>query len=238
MSAHALYRLSGILLITGGLAAAIAHELHPAAPSDPAALMHYAHSSQPAHLLLFAGALLTIFGLPGHFLKQASSAGWFGLIAVAFLAAGILLADVLHCVLEFSVFPVLIETVPYTTIKIVETTYSETPLALLQRIGQILVFVGTPLTALASLRARARSWAALPLLFASLVQLSVLVPALSHRTGQRFPIVLYLALAALGIALFEKNQRSPGRLQTEGVRLDPRGEVPASKLSVERVRVH
>jgi len=62
MSQKRLYRLGSLALILGGTLATTAHALHLEEPPDPAQLAHYAHLSQPIHLLLFAGGLLVLLG--------------------------------------------------------------------------------------------------------------------------------------------------------------------------------
>jgi hypothetical protein len=133
VSSSALYRLAAILLIAGGLAAGVAHIVHPSSPPrDPSSLVHYAHASRPAHLLLFAGAMLVLLARPAHFVRHKRSAGLVGLLGLASLAIGVLFADALHSVVEFSVFPVLIQQLPYATPGIVESTYSDSLLGVLQ----------------------------------------------------------------------------------------------------------
>lgn len=223
MSSLTLYRLAAILLIAGGLVAGIAHIVHPPAPpSDPASLLRYAHASRPAHLLLFAGVMLVLFGLPAHFVGQRRPAGLLGLAGVTSLITGMLFADALHCVLEFSVFPVLIQQVPYATPGIVESTYSKTPLGVLQAFGQVLVFIGVPLTALAIWRSRVyQAWTALPLFVTFLLLISALIPATARVLGARFPVALYASVCVLGISLlqFTLREASPSY-----------ADVPESKL--------
>src|SRR5690348_7193643 len=105
---YSLYsRFSACSLILGGISAALAHIARPEQPADPSLLFHYAEVSQPIHVLLFGGSVLVLLGLPvANLLRDR-----FGKLLVSagslFLYLGILFADTLHCILEFSVFPVL-----------------------------------------------------------------------------------------------------------------------------------
>lgn len=205
MSANQLYRMSGLSLLSGGIAAAVAHLLRPMEPADPALLSRYASVSQPAHLLLFGGTVLVLLGLPGLSLWQGRVGTLTGSVGALFLYFGILFADTLHCILEFSIFPVLMRAVPYATISIVETTYRSTPLAILQAFGECLVMAGTPLLAIAATRARMLGgWVGVFFFFSSVLMVASLFPLTSRFIGPHYVAALYLSLCALGIAVLLK----------------------------------
>jgi hypothetical protein len=202
MSQRGFYRLAGVALIAGGLLAAAAHVLHIEAPSDPAQLAHYAHLSQPIHLLLFAGGILVLLGWFGQFGLQSVRCGMAGLFAFLSLFLGILFADLLHCVLEFSIFPLLIASVPYATPAFAEHVYGSTPFAFLQNGGQILVVVGVPLSAFSIYRSRVLPrWAALPMAMTAVAVIMAFLPGTSRIVGPHYVIGLYLSLATLGVAI-------------------------------------
>src|SRR5215472_13037816 len=127
--------LAGLALIVGGVLAAISHTYHLEPPSDPAQLAQYARVSQPIHLLLFAGGILVLLGWSGQYGLHCSHSGFTGLFAFLCIFLGILFGDVLHCILEFSVFPVLSSSVPYAVPALASATYEATPLAALLKTG-------------------------------------------------------------------------------------------------------
>jgi len=202
MSAREFYRLGGLALIIGGLLTATAHVLHIEAPADPARLAHYAHVSQPIHLLLFAGGVLVLLGWFAHFALQSVRSGVLGLLGFLTLFFGILFADLLHCVLEFSIFPLLIESVPYATPALAENVYRSTPFALLQNAGQILVVVGVPLSALSILRSHVLpAWSAVPMAITAVLMIMSVLPWTSGMAGPHYAIGLYLSMTTLGVAV-------------------------------------
>ena len=205
MSTNRFYLLSGLLLLMGGATASYAHFVHPPAPNDPAMLYRYASVSQPAHLLLFGGTVLVLLGLPGLYMQQGRSGDVLGFVGFFFLYLGILFADLLHCILEFSIFPVLMRSIPYATISIVETTYGSTPLAILQAIGRWLVWVGTPISAIAVVRSRVLpTWAGLPLFFATILMVASLLQFPARAISPQLLTSVYLSLAVLGLAMLLK----------------------------------
>lgn len=85
MMTHTALRLSGLLLMGGAalLGAAIVR-----LSFEP--VINQVFSTGLSALLLFSSILL-LLSLPGMYTKQASSAGWFGLLGYALLQAGIVL---------------------------------------------------------------------------------------------------------------------------------------------------
>jgi len=202
MTQREFYRLGGLALIVGGLLAATAHVLHIEAPTDPARLAHYAHVSQPIHLLLFAGGVLVLLGWFAQFALQSVRSGVFGLLGFLTLFFGILLADILHCVLEFSIFPLLIASVPYATPALAENVYRSTPFALLQNAGQVLVVIGVPLSAFSIFRSHVlAAWSAVPMAITAVLTIMAFLPWTSGVVGPHYVIGLYLSMATLGVAV-------------------------------------
>ncbi len=202
MSQRGLYRLGGIALIAGGVLAATAHVLHVEVPDDPAQLAHYSRLSEPVHLLLFAGGLLVLLGWFGQFALHSAKSGVTGLVAFLALFFGIIFADLLHCVLEFSIFPRLIGSVPYATPILIENVYRSTPLAFLQTAGQILILVGVPLSASSIFQCRLLPrWSVLPLVITAVVVMIAGLPWTSGIVGAHYAACLYLSMATLGAAV-------------------------------------
>lgn len=202
MSQRRLYRLGALALIAGGLLAAAAHVLHVEAPTDPTQLADYAHLSQPIHLLLFAGGLLVLLGWFAQFAFQSARSGTAGLVAFLAVFLGILFADLLHCILEFSIFPLLIASVPYATPVLAEKVYRSTPFALLQNAGEILIVLGIPLSAYSIFRSRALpTWSALPMAITAVVFIMAFLPWTSWIVGPHYVTGLYLSMATLGVGI-------------------------------------
>ncbi len=97
MSNSTLFRLSGISLLLGGLLGAVAVALHPSNMIDPA--------NMPVHLALYTAVMLTALGLPALYARQAERAGVLGLIGTVVFFFGLVFADPIHSVLEFTVAP-------------------------------------------------------------------------------------------------------------------------------------
>lgn len=99
MSSSILFRLSGIALILGGLLGTTAVALHPSNNIDPANI--------PVHLALYTAVMLVGLGLPGLYARQARQAGLTGLIGTIVVFFGLVFADPIHSVAEFTVVPLL-----------------------------------------------------------------------------------------------------------------------------------
>lgn len=76
MSGRALFRLSGVALITAGIGGAIASVVHlQYHPPKPAEVLLYVSKSEPVHALLFAAILLVLLGLLGLLIRQQEKTG-------------------------------------------------------------------------------------------------------------------------------------------------------------------
>lgn len=207
MSHACLYKLAGLSSGIGGLLGAGAHFLEVSAPADPAQLAQYATLNQAIHLILFAGGILVLLGL-GLFAFHLSASGT-GLAAFLLIFVGILFADVPHCVLEFSVFPLLMARVPYATPGLAEGTYHATPLAAIQSAGRFLLLTGVPLAALSlSSRCRLLRWSALPFAVTAVLMAATLIPALRAALDAHAATAFYLSMSILGVALFRISDES------------------------------
>lgn len=209
MSFQLLYRLAAIALMVGGILGLSAHLLHPMPPGDPVQLANYAHRSAPAHLLLLIGVALVLIGLPAILLRHLRRLGPLCIMAFPLLFLGLLFAEFLHCTLEISLIPLLINSVPYAALSLVETAYSHTPLATLQALGQVFYFIGVPLLAIGLMRAKAfRGWAIFPLCLTTALNFASFVPGLSRVTQGFFPVSFYASIVILGIALLADVQQN------------------------------
>jgi hypothetical protein len=202
MSMRARFWLSGICLVLGGLTASASHLFHSPLPADPGRLALYVRLSEPVHLALFAGEILVLLGWFGQYALQCSASGITGLVSFVMLFLGIILEDLAHCILEFSVFPVLASLAPYALPSIAEATYHSTPLTVLLNIGQGLILVATPTAAFSIYRCHVLpAWSAIPLGFTTAVLIARLVPQHVHAVCFYSYAALYLSLALLGAAV-------------------------------------
>jgi hypothetical protein len=107
MSSATLYRLSGIVLLVGGLLSLVS-----SAANDIQFPGHNPTSQQvlsPPWILeaslLLVGVLLISIGFPGFYLRQAESAGKLGFAGFVMLWIAMLLAGVSFIALQIAVFP-------------------------------------------------------------------------------------------------------------------------------------
>lgn len=193
--------LAGLALMLGGLMATFSHLVTIDTPANPALLEQYSRSSEPLHLLLFAGGILVLLGWFGHYAMQSSASGVTGLVTFLSIFLGILFGDLLHCVLEFSIFPVLTSSVPYALPSLADTCYRLTPFAVFLRIGSLLILAGVPATVFSLLRGRILPrWSALPFAATAALLGIALVPRLALSFGPMSLAALYSSMAVLGIA--------------------------------------
>ena len=107
MSSATLYRLSGIVLLIGGLLSLVSSAAHdiqfPGLSPTPQQVL-----SPPWILetsLLLVGVLLISIGFPGFYLRQAESAGKLGFAGFVMLWIAVLLGGVSFIALQITVFP-------------------------------------------------------------------------------------------------------------------------------------
>ena len=200
---------AGLALLGGGLMAGICHLFNFESPTDLAHLAQYPPLGALVHLVLFAGGLMVLLGWFGHYALQYSSVGTIGLAAFVCLFLGILWADLMHSILEFSVFPVLDQVAPYALPGLADATYRSTPVSLLLTAGRILLLAGIPAAALAVYRSpNVRRWPAIPFALTAVLQVLGMLP----RSGEAFHnlalTALYFSMAALGMALLLASRSS------------------------------
>jgi len=162
--------------------------------------------------VLFAGGLLVLLGWFGHYALQHSSVGTIGLGAFVCLFLGILWADLLHSILECSVFPVLDQVAPYALPGLADATYRSMPVSLLLTAGRILLLAGVPADALAVYRSPSmRRWPSIPLALTARLQ----ALAMLQRGGESMhcaPSVSFISttcLRACSVLMHTKQRRTP-----------------------------
>jgi len=201
--------LSGLALILGGLMATVSHLIATDAPADPALLQQYMRSGVSLHLLLFAGGVLVLLGWFGQYALQSAASGVTGFVTFLSIFIGILFGDLLHCVLEFSIFPILTSSVPYALPSLADTCYHLTPFAILLRIGGLLILAGVPATVCSLLRSHILPrWSAAPFVLTSILLATAMIPRLESSFGAFSLAALYTSMTILGMALMLSAHRS------------------------------
>ena len=176
MSSSTLFRLSGGILIVGSLFAIAGFLLHPGG-NNPANYLSPIWFS--ANLLIMVGALLVSLGLPGMYARQAERAGKLGLIGFMFpaLATNVITRSLL--------------TGPPPA------TYGRLILVAL-----LLELIGPLLLGIATLRAKIfPSWTGWLLIATPVIVLVGFFVSLPGPLAQLDAVVLYVALAGMGISL-------------------------------------
>jgi predicted permease len=195
-------RLAGMALILGGLTAGVCHLFNFDSPTEMNQIAEYPRFAEPVHLVLFMAGMLALLGWFGRYALEDSGSRITGGVAFVCLFPGILCGDLLHCILEFSVFPVLGSTVPYALPGIAEATYRSVAMAGLLMAGHYLMFVGAAATAVSTYRSHiVPPWVAASFALSAVLLGLRLFPTLAAAIGQASSMALYLSMAALGLAL-------------------------------------
>ncbi len=199
MSTHTHTLFTGVALLLGGLVAAGSHLLEAITPVAPDRLADIVAFTQSVHLTLFVGGVLVLFGWLGFYGLASAYTGLPTLLTFLVVFLGILLGDLLHCVLEFSIWPVLVSLAPYVVPEMKQATYGLTPFAMLVRTGRGLLLVGTPAAAATIWRARLLSaWAATPFICCA-VLFAISTIAFTEHQRDEVLASFYLSTAVLGI---------------------------------------
>jgi len=210
MSMRLSFRLAGVALLVGGIMAGICHLFNGGGPTDVTRLARYAPLSGPVHLALFAGGMLVLLGWFGHYALQYPGSGAMGLAAFVCLFLGIMWGDLLRCILEFSVFPVLDAIAPYAVPGLADATYRSMPVSMLVGAGHFLLFAGVPAAALAVYRSRiVPRWPAIAFALTAGLQVVEHFPHWGESVRPLSLTALYLSLATLGVACLWST-RKPG----------------------------
>ena len=190
MSSTTLYRLSGIVLLIGGVLAIIGAMLEaPSAPGTPLWI--------PGTWFSLGGSLLILLGWPGLYLRQADKAGRLGLLGfvLSFLA--------------FLVLGIGFGTIDTFVSQVLAGEASMPALLGFELLGALLLVIGPLLFGIATLRARVfPRWVAMILIVGSI---ATLVTVILHNWNEVSAAVLFLAIACFGYVLWS------GRYGTEFV---------------------
>ncbi len=202
MSAWWRYRLAGMALLLGGLTAGLCHMFNFDSPGDVLHLAQYTRFSEPVHLSLFLAGVVVLLGWFGQYALQCSSSGMLGFAAFLSLFVGILCGDLLHCILEFSVFPVLGSQVPYALPGLATATYHSTPMAVLLEAGKLLTLVGLAAMAWSIYRSYVLPvWSAIAFAAAAIFWAAGSVPQAAPQVVTSASVAVYISMALLGIAI-------------------------------------
>lgn len=210
MPMHLRFRLAGLALTCGGLTAGTCHLFSFESSSNLSYLAQYASFGEPVHLLLFVSLIVVLLGWFEQYSLQASHSGIMGFAAFVCLFLGILCGDLLHCILEFSVFPVLGSMVPYALPGIAEATYHSAALGNLIWVGQCLMCIGSAAAATSICRNQHLPlWTSAPLaLSATLLGLGLfpqLAPAIRSASMSTF----YISVAVMGVSVLSAAPANP-----------------------------
>lgn len=114
MSSASLSRLSGIVLLVGGLlslvSAAVLDVEFPGRNATPQQMMSSPWSLETS--LLLVGVLLITLGFPGFYLRQSAQAGKLGFAGFVLLWVGILFGELCLTAIQVTIFPWLAQKDP------------------------------------------------------------------------------------------------------------------------------
>ena len=216
MATHLRFRLAGIGLTLGGLTAVTCHLFSFESSSDVSHLAQYACFGQPVHLLLFASLIVVLLGWFEQYSQQSSDSGVTGFTGFVCVFLGILCGDLLHCILEFSVFPVLGSTVPYALPGIADATYHSAALGNLIWAGRCLMSFGSVATAMSICRSRFLPlWAAAPFAVSAALLGLGLFPQLSSSIQPASVPTFYISITVLGVSVRRAASAKPARAGKE-----------------------
>jgi hypothetical protein len=195
MTTTGLSRIASLALLVGGSAGALVQSIHPDSLTDPL--------SPPVHLVLFFAVTLVVLGIPALVTRQSERAGVLGVLGAALLAIGLLMNDLMHSVLDFTIVPVLASD-PSTLPLLADGSWLD------QALGQgafgILLTVSIPMivvgvVALSSATLRAGVLPRWPALMHIVALILVLAFSLLPSFGKIDVVLVYLGLAGYGWVL-------------------------------------
>lgn len=216
MSTNTSYRLSGTVLLIGGLLAAIGFFLQAFGNENDSRIL----TSLPVvigSLITLLGSMLVLLGLPGIYARQAVRAGVLGLLGFLFAWYVILLTGVIQSFLSVVIVPEL-ATNPATRSLAITLPPAFRPFFFVALLSEVL---GPILLAIATLRARVfPRWTAWMLIATLVAGVVSFVPFLPPALGNLAAIIANLALAGFGYALLWPGRRefvqpTPARAQAE-----------------------
>ena len=195
--------LPGMALAVGGVVSGICHLFNLESPTDLAHVAQYPPLSAPLHLALFAGGLLALAGWVGRFAVRQSGANSIALAALICVFIGILCGDLLHSVLEFSVFPIVDQTAPYALPGLADATYRSMPVFLLLGTGRILLLAGAAAFAWATHRETCMPrWPGIPFALSACLEAAAILPGTGEPLHSFALASIYFSMAALGLSLW------------------------------------
>jgi hypothetical protein len=194
--------LPGMALAVGGVVSGTCHLFNFESPTDLAHVAQYPPLGAPLHLALFAGGLLTLAGWVGRFAVRQAGADNIALAALISLFIGVLCGDLLHSILEFSVFPVVDQVAPYALPGLADATYRSVPVSFVLSGGRILLLAGAAAFALAMYREPCLPrWPAIPFALSAALEVVAMLPG-SGESMRSFSLsAIYFSMAALGLSL-------------------------------------
>jgi hypothetical protein len=113
----------------------------------------------------------------------------------------LIFGEMLHCVLEIGMYPVLARQAPHEMIGLINAMYEQTLYGRLEGVGGIMLLVGILVFSVATWRAAVLpAWSALLLASTDLAAILAFTPATRWIVGSRFPVMFYLSMIAIGYA--------------------------------------
>jgi hypothetical protein len=199
--------LPGMALVVGGAVSGTCHLFNFESPTDLAHVAQYPPLGAPVHLVLFAGGLLTLAGWVGGFAVRKAGADSIALAALICMFIGILCGDLLHSILEFSVFPIVDQMAPYALPGLADATYRSIPVSLLLVSGRILLLSGAAAFALAMYREPCLPrWPAIPFALSAALEVVAVLPGSSESMRSFALAAIYFSMTALGVTLLVKHR--------------------------------
>lgn len=194
------FRLPGMALAVGGVVSGSCHLFNLESPTDLAHVAQYPPLGASLHLALFAGGLLALAGWVGRFAVRQADANTIGLAALICVFIGTLCGDLLHSVLEFSVFPIVDQMAPYALPGLADATYRSTPVSALLGAGRILLIAGTAAFAWTTHRERCvPRWPTIPFALSTVLEAVAMLPGSSELLRSFALAAMYFSMAALGL---------------------------------------
>jgi hypothetical protein len=201
MPMHLRFKLAGTALILGGITAGICHFFSFESSSDVSHLSQYARFAEPVHLLLFMSLIVVLLAWFEQYSLQSASTGILGFASFVCVILGIICGDLIHCILEFSVFPVLGSIVPYALPGIAGMTYHSAPVGSLILAGRCLMIIGCGAAAAAIyLKRLLPLWAAAPFALSAALFVLALRPQFAMVQPAAMPF-FYFTMAVLGVSI-------------------------------------
>ena len=191
--------LPGMALVAGGVVSGTCHLFNFESPTDLAHVAQYPPLGAPVHLTLFAGGLLVLAGWIARFAVRQSGADSIALAALICLFIGVLCGDLLHSILEFSVFPAVDQIAPYALPGLADATYRSMPVSLLLAAGRVLLLAGAAAFALAAYREPCLPrWPAIPFALSASLEAMAMLPGSGQGMHSFALAAIYFSMAALG----------------------------------------